>query len=105
MRIARGQAKTDPEFFFWPRPIRILHVGMHVHRISWGPSVRNFPFGKTDQRILRGKRIHDVCCGRNPLRFLGGTNWRHGVIAELIMIVTGIDFCFPDLLRLLWGLS
>ena len=28
-----------------------------------------------------------------------------GVIVELITIVTGIDFCLPDLLRLLWGLS
>ena len=32
-------------------------------------------------------------------------DWRCGVIAELITIVTGIDFCVPDLLRLLWGLS
>jgi len=32
-------------------------------------------------------------------------DWRRGVIAELITIVTGIDFCLPDLLRLLWGLS
>ena len=32
-------------------------------------------------------------------------DWWRGVIAELITIVTGIDFCLPDLLRLLWGLS
>ena len=32
-------------------------------------------------------------------------DWRRGVIAELITIVIGIDFCLPDLLRLLWGLS
>ena len=32
-------------------------------------------------------------------------DWRHGVIAELIMIVTEIDFCLLDLLRLSWGLS
>ena len=32
-------------------------------------------------------------------------DWRRGVIAELITIVTGIDFCLFNLLRLLWGLS
>ena len=32
-------------------------------------------------------------------------DWGRGVIAELITIVTGIDFCLPDLLRLLWELS
>ena len=28
-----------------------------------------------------------------------------GVIAELITIVTGIDFSLPNLLRLLWGIE
>ena len=32
-------------------------------------------------------------------------DWRRGVIAELFTIVMGIDFCPPDLLRLLWGLN
>ena len=32
-------------------------------------------------------------------------DWRRGVIAELITIVTGIDLRLPNLLRLLWGLS
>ena len=34
-------------------------------------------------------------------RVIGGV----GVIAELITIVMGIDFCLPNLLWLLWGLS
>ena len=32
-------------------------------------------------------------------------DWRRGVIAELITIAMEIDFCLPDLLHLLWGLS
>ena len=28
-------------------------------------------------------------------------DWRRGVIAELITVVTRIDFCLPNLLRLL----
>ena len=43
--------------------------------------------------------------GRGASDGVVSRDWRRGVIAELITIVTGIDFCLLDLLRLLWGLS